>query len=313
MRVGLLGGSGFIGTYVTEQLLWRGDEVLILDHHKGKEHASGAEVFLGDVCDDVAVTEFAAHVDGLIHLAAVLGTQETIVNPRPAAKVNVLGSLNVFEAATQYDLPCVYFAVGNAWMRSHGAGAYVISKTCAEDFIAMYNKHRGSRLAAIRPMNAYGPRQSASKPFGWSPVRKIMPAFICRALSEMPVEVYGDGEQVSDMIWVGDVARAAVGALDALVQGEQLPTVEVGPSDHRTVNEVALLVIEEVKKQTGRESVLTHLPMRPGEVPNARVVADTSTLKHVGVDENTLVPLDEGVHRTVNYFVENEGVTWNKP
>lgn len=314
MRVGITGGSGFIGHYVTAALLARGDEVMWLDHQGTVPLARhGTHTFLGDVRDATAVTEFAAHVDGIIHLAAVLGTQETIGNPRPAAETNVGGSLNIFEAVAQYDLPAVYIAVGNHMMRTQGAGAYVISKTCAEDFVKMFNQHRGTRIATVRAMNAYGPGQSASKPYGWSPVRKILPAFICRALSGQPIEIYGDGKQVSDMVYVGDVARALVGALDAAAENRPMPTIEVGPADHKTVNDVALAVAKACAPYSESGIVdIVHVPMRPGETPGARVVADTSTLAHVGMSDDDLLPLPIGIARTVEWFVANEGVTWRK-
>jgi UDP-glucose 4-epimerase len=260
------------------------------------------------------VTEAAAHVDGVIHLAAVLGTAETIDNPRPAAHTNVLGTLNVFEAALQYDLPLVYAAVGNAWMRSEGGGTYVITKSCAEDFVKMFNQHRGARFVAVRPMNAYGPQQSVAAPFGWSKVRKITPAFVCRALSGMPVEVYGDGTQVSDMVYVEDVAATFVHCL-GLAEKRQVPefTVECGPSVSCSVNEVAETIIAEAAKVTGREVPIAHLPMRPGEVPNAVVKADVTTMEKVGIAHDFFVPVEVGMERTVRWFAENEGTHWTRP
>jgi len=113
MKVGVTGGAGFIGGH-------RGHEPLVLDHHNRRLHRDDVEVLLGDVRDETAVFELAAHVDGIIHLAAVLGTQETIQRPRPSAETNILGILNVFEAADRYQLPVVYAGVGNHWMRAHG-------------------------------------------------------------------------------------------------------------------------------------------------------------------------------------------------
>src|SRR5215216_2641609 len=107
-KIGVTGGAGFIGTYVVEELLARGYTPVIMDRHvKADRNAypEGVEIFIGDVREEVHMTEFAAHVDGIIHLAAVLGTQETIKNPVPAAMSNVEGGLNFLEAVTQYDLP----------------------------------------------------------------------------------------------------------------------------------------------------------------------------------------------------------------
>ena len=87
MKVLVTGGMGFIGRYVVEELQSRGHTPIIFDHHRrlAEEYPTEVEVFQGDIMDDIAVTEAMAHAEGWIHLAAVLGTQETIQNPRPAA------------------------------------------------------------------------------------------------------------------------------------------------------------------------------------------------------------------------------------
>lgn len=294
MHVLVTGGMGFIGRYVVETLQARGHEPLIFDHHR-RFWPGDIEVFLGDVMDPVAVTEAMAHVDGWIHLAAVLGTQETIQNPRPAALSNLMGGLNMLEAAAQYRLPGAYIGVGNHWMDN----PYSITKTMIERFVRMYNHDRGTRVNVVRAMNAYGPRQLAAAPYGPGKVRKITPAFICRALAGHPVEVYGGGRQVSDMVYVGDVAEALVRALECAARGDVFSrAVECGPTDHTTVREVAELVIE----LCGSSSEIVDLPMRPGEIPGARVVADSETLHLVGMDPAGLMPLREGMTRTIEYF-----------
>jgi UDP-glucose 4-epimerase len=309
MKVLVTGGSGFIASWIRKELLARGHTVLVMDHQDRRQTlADGEEFFLGDVRDATAVTEAAAHCDGIIHLAAVLGTQETIQNPRPALETNIMGSQNVFESAKQYDLPVVYAGVGNHWMRDQGAGAYTISKTCAEDNAKSMNVNRGGRITIVRPVNAYGPGQSVAAPYGTSKVRKILPAFACRALTGAAVEVFGDGTQISDCVYVADVATAFVTALEHTAQhGPTERPVEVGPIESRTVNDIARLVSEYAAELTGREpAAITHTNMRPGEVPNAVVSSDTETLKQIGLDAADFVSLNEGIRRTVGYFHE----TW---
>lgn len=305
MKILVTGGSGFIGTYVCEELQNRGIEVLVMDHSYKPNPLF--ETFLADVRDSTAVTEAAAHVDGVIHLAAVLGTQETISNPRPAAETNIIGALNVFEAANQYNLPVVYAGVGNHWMRNYGTGAYTISKTAAEDFTRMFNKYRGSSITVVRPVNAYGPRQSVAAPYGTSKVRKIMPAFICRALTGNPIEVYGDGLQISDCVYVKDVAKVFVESLlYTHTNGVPENTIEVGPWASFNVNEIADRVRNTVAELMDKQPVeLTHLPMRPGEVPNAVVKADTDTLHQIGIDPESFVRLKDGIQATVEWYAEN--------
>jgi UDP-glucose 4-epimerase len=312
--VGVTGGAGFIAGHVTDRILAAGHDVLLLDHVKDRrDRDDRVGVMLGDVRDETAVFEFAAHVDGIIHLAAVLGTQETIDKPLPSAETNIVGSLHVFEAAARYRLPVVYAGVGNHAFRLHGAGAYTITKSAAEDFARMFNAYRGGNIAIVRPVNAYGPRQSVAAPFGPSKVRKIMPAFICRALTGQPIEVYGDGTQVSDCVYVEDVARAFVSALAVTLSlGRPELPVEVGPAHSCTVAEVAELVLAEAAKVTGRQqAALEYLPMRRGEIPGAVVSSDVSTLTQIDLAARNFVPLQEGIRRTVAWYAEHWLPGWD--
>lgn len=310
--IGVTGGAGFIGGHVIDNLLAAGHDVISFDH-LGRRHRDDYETMLGDVRDPVAMVELAAHCDGIIHLAAVLGTQETIQNPTPAVDTNIRGGLNFLEAISQYDIPGVYIAVGNHWMNN----AYSISKTAVERFCRMHVDYRGTRVGVVRAVNAYGPRQVAAAPYGPGKVRKIMPAFICRALSGAPIEVYGDGEQISDMVYVADVAQALVSTLQSCDQGK-VPerVIEVGPFQHHTVNEVAEVVCRAAMDpmvcnlNTLAHGGITHLPMRPGETPGAAVTANPETLWDVDINPHTMVSLTEGVRLTVDWFAENRGVTW---
>jgi nucleoside-diphosphate-sugar epimerase len=334
MKIGVTGGSGFIGSYVCEELQRRGHTALILDH-RGR----GENSMLGDVRDATIVNEFAAHVDGIIHLAAVLGTVETIDAPLPAAEINIIGTLNIFEAASRYDLPVVFAAVGNA---NIARGTYCITKSASERFVDMYRIDRGLRVTSVRPMNAYGPRQSAPAPKGSAKVRKIVPSFVTSALSGEPLRVYGDGTQISDSIWVGDVARVFVTALENAANGN-VPDhpIDVGNKIPTNVLAVANEVIKNVSDAT-----IETMPMRAGEPfggaidtqeklmtavhsvldvnPYLRsidvrrvmrelgtvVSADVSTLAAVGIDHQSFKPLSEGIAETVKWFKENDGVTW---
>jgi UDP-glucose 4-epimerase len=316
VHIGITGGNGFIGGYVVEEVIRRGHRPVVLDRRGVFSPSNGdlfrqdlCDVFVGDVLDPVAMTELAAHVDGVIHLAAALGTQETIRNPAPAVQINVLGGINWLEGLAQYDIPGVYIGVGNHWMNN----SYSISKTTIERFVQMYNAERGTRVNIVRVVNAYGPRQSVAAPFGPAKVRKITPAFVCRALTGAPIEVYGDGEQVSDMVSVRDVATALVTALVAATAGRVFDrVVEVGPPPQQsmTVNQVATEVIEAAVRLGYPRVGIEHLPMRPGEVPGSRVSADVSTLELVDMSPETLIPYPEGIAETVAWFERNWLPEW---
>jgi nucleoside-diphosphate-sugar epimerase len=299
MRVLVTGGGGFIGGYTCQELAAQGHKVSILDRHKTP---SDLNVLLGDIRDATAVTEAVAHADAVIHLAGVLGTQETVTNPFPAAETNVLGGLNVLQACAQYNTPLVNIAVGN-WFENN---TYSITKTTVERFVWMNAVHRELAQVSVRALNAYGPKQAVSAPYGSSKVRKIMPSFISRALHGEPIQVYGDGKQVMDMIWAGDVARVLVAALHDVAQpkraGRPDAIYEAGSGQRTTVLEIAHLVQAEVAHQTGTFAAIEHLPMRPGETPGVEVRADTATLASLGIDTASFIGLEEGVRRTVSYY-----------
>lgn len=293
------GGNGFIGRYVSEELIARGYEVTVLDS-RWREPVAGAELVLGDIRDATSVTEAVSHADGVIHLAGVLGTQETIDNPRPAAETNILGGLNVLEAIAQYGVPAVNIAVGNHWMNN----TYSITKSTVARFADMYNRYRGTRVSVVRALNAYGPGQSVAAPFGPSRVRKIMPSFACRALTGLPIEVYGDGSQVMDMIYVADVATVLVAALEHTARYGPLSDLEAGSGRATTVNEIAYAVAREVEAVSDLPVDIRHLAMRPGEDPQSVVLGDPETLREIDVDPATFTSLEEGVLATVGYFAD---------
>lgn len=311
-KILVTGGVGFIGGWVVDELKSRGYTPVIFDHQlrDKSEYPEGVEVILGDIRDEVAFTEAAAHVQGVIHLAAVLGTAETIDNPKPATLSNVEGGINFLEAITQYNLPAVYIAVGNRGMFA----TYSLTKSLVEDFCFMYNRYRGSKVNVLRVMNAFGPRQSAAEPFGPSKVRKVTPSFICRGLSGMPIEIYGGGTQTSDFVYVADVAKALVNCLEEADKGNVFDkTIEIGPREHKTVYEVAELIREYCADITNVAVELKSLPMRKGETPNAVVTADYHTLKLINMSHENLVPIEKGMRETVKWFHENEGITWRTP
>lgn len=282
-KVLVTGGAGFIGSYVVDNLIERGIHVVVFDH-LGRKPREDCDIFLGDTRDYTAVSEAVATCDGVIHLAGVLGTQETISKPQPSVETNIIGGLNVFEAVRHYNIPAVYIAVGNYWMNN----SYSITKTTAERFAIMYNKEHGTKIAVVRGLNAYGPRQKHN------PVRKIMPNFIIPALNGEEITIYGNGEQIMDMIYVADLAEILVRALlnDHRVYDR---VFEAGTGRKTSVKFIA----EEVIRQVGSGSV-KYVPMRPGESENSVVLANVETLIPLGKMEMT--PLEEGIAITVPYF-----------
>jgi UDP-glucose 4-epimerase len=291
VRVLVTGGTGFIGSYVVGILTEQGHAPVVLDRRLPKFQPE-SEWQLGDIRDASAVMQAVESVGGVIHLAGLLGTQESINRPDVAVATNIVGSLNVFRAVRDFKIPAVYIAVGNHWMNN----PYSITKTTAERFALMANAEWGTRIAVVRGMNAYGPGQKSH------PVRKLVPNLILPALRGESVILYGDGEQVMDMLYVGDLANVLVRAL-TYNHGVYDHAFEAGSGEKTTVNDV----LAAVERAIGRSIPVRYEPMRPGEPEASVVFADVKTLHPLGLDLSGFVSLDDGIRWTVEYYRKGLG------
>jgi nucleoside-diphosphate-sugar epimerase len=181
----------------------------------------------------------------------------------------------------------VQIAVGNHFMNN----TYSITKTTAERFALMFNKEHKTKIAVVRALNAYGEYQKHK------PIRKITPNFVVRALRGEPIEIFGDGEQIMDMIYVKDVAEILIRSL-LLDHNCYNKVFEAGTGRRTTVNEIAHMVND----LTGNKAGVKHLPMRAGEPDRSVVLGDPSTLKPLGMSADDLTPLEKGLERTVKWY-----------
>ncbi len=290
-KILVTGGAGFIGSHVVDNLLRRRLKVTILEK-KRTIKLNQVKIIYGNVKNRTLINKIVKNYDGVIHLAATLGTQETVAHPKPVVDNNIHGSLNIFEAIREVDVPAVYIGVGNYWMNN----PYSITKSAAARFALMFNKEFSTKIAVVRGLNAYGPRQKHK------PVRKMVPNFIIPALKGEPITIYGDGKQVMDMIYVEDLAEILV---RALIKKHQVydKTFEAGMAKLTTVNQIAKLIIE----LTGSKSKLNYAPMRPGEISNSVVKADKKSwnLEKLGWRESDFTSLKEGLKKTIEYYEKN--------
>lgn len=289
-KILITGASGFIGSHTVEEALSRGLKVIAFDRYKTK-YPKGVESFQGDIRDFEAVNEAVQKVDYAINLAGILGTQETIDNPIPSVQTNIIGAVNFLRACRPtkfHKVKGVQIGVGNHWMNN----SYSITKDTAARFTMMFNKEHGTQVAVVRGLNAYGERQKSE------PVRKIIPTFVKLALANKPITVYGDGEQIMDMIYVKDLAKILV---DAAVKdhGIYQDVIDGGTGRKTTVNWIAEKVIEAAKSK----SEIKHLPMRPGEPEHSVVLADEDSLAMLGLYD--LTKFEDGIKRTVEWYKYN--------
>jgi UDP-glucose 4-epimerase len=223
MRVLVTGGAGFIGSHLTDAFLARGDEVTVADDlsagragrldHRVTLH----KLSLGEAASLASlVTQTQPQL--ICHLAAQIDVRVSVDAPAHDAQSNVVGTVNVLEAARRVDARVLFASSGGA---IYGRDApvpspedvlpvpespYGIAKYCAEQYIGLYNRLHGTRHSVMRLANVYGPRQD---PTGEA---AVIPIF-CRAVAAgQPPTVYGDGTQTRDYVHVGDVVRGFLAA-----------------------------------------------------------------------------------------------------
>jgi UDP-glucose 4-epimerase len=208
-----------------------------------------------------------AHVDGVVNLAGVLGTAETIGEEYEAAQVNILGALNVFDAFRS--VPIVQIATGHEGqpnpLRAH-EGLHHRPSAIARAVDGPENLRR-SRVSRLRP------RPEDVRAARHVEGRKIIPSFVARALTDMPIEINGDGLQVVDLVYVDDCAKVLVDALD----GPYGKVLEAGTGVRVRVVDCAKDVIVACG---GSKSRLVHGPMRRGEPEGAIVVASAALCRN---------------------------------
>lgn len=282
--IGVTGSNGFIASWVISELRKRGYMVKGLQRHIGNV-SKGFDldnIYVGDMRDKEVVERFVSQCDGVIHLAGLLGTKETVDNPFPAVETNIYGGLNVLAAARVWNVPTVIITVGNYWMNN----PYSITKSTIERFAQMYAKEHGTPVNVVRGLNVFGPGQRIA------PVKKITPTFIMKALRNEPIPVYGDGSQLMDMIYVEDMANILVDTLENTSKDNKGFLVEAGTGKGYTVKEQAELII----KMTGSKSEIEYLPMRPGEDPKNNDVIAKDPVKY------DYTSLEDGLMPTIEYY-----------
>jgi nucleoside-diphosphate-sugar epimerase len=216
MRTVVVGGQGFLGGAIVADLLARGDVVTVFDQMADSATCDvmfgpgSVRVARGDIRDPAALQMAFKDAEEVYHLAGVLGTSELEDSVLGAIHVNVIGAVNVFDAAIACRVPVVFFpSKPNVWLNT-----YTVTKYAAEQFARLYTMHRSVRIPSLRYFNAYGPRQSIV------PIRKLVPTFAVQAMKGLPLTVYGEGDQMVDLIFSVDLARLTVDFTRACFDGD---------------------------------------------------------------------------------------------
>jgi UDP-glucose 4-epimerase len=316
----ITGGCGFIGTSLIAELLRLNQncQIRVLDNlmtgtvkdlaevasfydgANGNFHltAGSVELVRGDIRDSALLQECAIGVDCIVHLAANTGVGPSVEDPRLDMESNVIGTFNALEAARLQGVKKFIFASSGApageveppiheELPPHPVSPYGASKLAGEGYCSSYYCTFGIDTVCLRFGNVYGPRSKKKS--------SVVAKFIRQALQGEPCVIYGDGTQTRDFLYIDDLVRAVILAIEKPVGGE---TFQIATGMERTVGEVATIIAEALGRR-GIAMRVEHDSPRLGDV--MRNFSDTSKAARM-LDWTPEMEVPDGIERTLNWF-----------
>ncbi|MBN2006448.1 MAG: GDP-mannose 4,6-dehydratase [Anaerolineae bacterium] len=314
------GGAGFIGSHLVDALLEAGHAVLMLDdlsvgkvanfaHHTSHPHF---QFIKGSVLDASLVSRCVSEVDGVYHLAAVVGVKYVVDNPLHGMRVNLHGTENILEAALHHRRKVLLASTSETFGKSPQVPfketgdtvlgptsvprwSYAVAKLLDEHLAFAYFHQENLPTVVVRYFNAYGPRLD---PLGYG---SVIARFITQAMGGGPLTVYGDGNQTRSFTFVKDTVRGTIAAMETLA-GEGL-AFNIGNPREITINELAHYISELVDPAVE----IVHVPYK--NVYGADFEDTQRRLPDASRSSELLafqagVSLEEGLRQTILWFKE---------
>ena len=305
MKILVTGGAGFIGSHVAERYLSSGWEVAVADNLSAGRRDNvpeGAAFYELDIRDlEFGEVVAAEQPDVISHHAAQMDVRISTTEPAFDADVNIVGSIKVIEAALAAGVKKLIFSSTggavygepqelpvNEETPARPISQYGCSKLAVERYLYLYNVQRGLDYVALRYPNVYGPRQD---PHGEAGVTAI---FALRMLDGEPCNIYGDGTESRDYVYIDDVVNAHALAADSDFNG----ILCVGSGKETTVPDI----FDGLSALTGNNLEPRREPLRPGEIH--RICISGAKAKEV-LGWEPEVPFKEGLARLVEYIKGN--------
>ena len=301
MAVLVTGGAGFIGSHTVDLLVENGIEVVVVDDlSSGRPENLEHDVLLYklDIRSGEVRRCFVEHeIDAVLHLAAQVSVEKSLREPKIDMEINLGGTLNLLELCRKYDVEKFVFASSvavygepkylpvNERHELSPLSPYGCSKLASEFYLKLYSKLYGLHTISLRYANVYGPRQRDDEEGG------VVAIFLRRALLDEPLVIYGDGNQTRDFVFVRDVARANLLALEKNVKSGEF---NIATSRETSINRL----VEILERVLGKNLKLVH--ERPRKEIR-RSCYDFSLAKRELGWEPT-VDLEEGIKLTLQWF-----------
>jgi len=319
MKILITGGAGFIGSHLCEKYTFEGHTVICLDNFMNCNLANirallthrNFKLVYGDVRDFDLLEKIIRDVDVIIHLAAQIHVDRSILEPKLTYDINVFGTLNILELARRYDVSKVIYA---STSEVYGSAQYVpmdeehplnalhpygASKVAADRMCNAYIQTYGLNICIMRAFNTFGPRQ---KDVGYGGAISI---FVKRCLRDEPPIIYGDGTQTRDYTYIDDLIRAY-----DLILNYDKPLRE--PINFGTGKDIRIIdLANKIINLCGKKGKINpvHVASRPGEV--MRLVADYSKAEKL-LGWKPAYTIDEGLKKFIDWYKNYRFEEWTK-
>ena len=306
------GGAGFIGSNIVQELLKRSGKVRILDNFStGKRQnlrpfLNDIELIEGDIRSYHIVREAVQGIDFILHQAALPSVPRSIKDPITTNEVNVVGTLNVLDAAREAGVKRVVYAssssiYGNSAilpkvedMAPDPLSPYAVSKLAAEKYCKVFYEIYGLETVCLRYFNVFGPNQDPSSQYS-----AAIPKFITAILNGSQPTIYGDGEQSRDFTYVENVVQANLLACEAEKVGGEVLNIACG--ERITVNKL----VGKINEILGKNVQAKYVDEREGEVKHS--LASVERAKQcLGYEPR--VSFEEGLKKTIEWYKDNRNL-----
>ena len=322
----ITGGCGFLGTALIYRLIKEtNDNIRVLDNLSVGTKEDLAQVtkfsiqpekklswvseervslIIGDIMDEKLAILVACDADVIVHFAANTGVGPSVENPRLDINLNVIGTFNYLEAARINSVSRFVFASSGApageveppiheELPPHPVSTYGASKLAGEGYCSAYNKTYGLDTVMLRFGNVYGP--------GSLHKSSVVAKFIRQAINNETLEIFGDGSQTRDFIFIDDLIEAVLLASSTPNLGGE--TFQIATNQETTIGEIAELLVEALKDAGVENIKLKNSEKRLGDV--MRNYSDTSKAKRM-LGWRASCDLKDGINQTVRYFVNEK-------
>jgi len=296
MKIAVFGAAGFVGRNLLEELDETDHTVVACDVAELPEEAPYDESETVDITDAAAVERVVSDVDALAHLAAhplPAGNDD----PKRNAEINVVGTLNVLDAAREHDVEKVFFSSASSLVgevesvpvpEDHPANPqspYGVAKHAVEEYLQVYQEMYDLDYLVFRFFNVYGPHQYPES-------GALVPVVLSRIAQDQGVFVTGDGQQTRDFIYVRDITEFIVEGLEGDVKNE---VVNMGSGTDTAI----LDAIERMAEVVGVDPEIERRPERPDEIDD--FYADTSKCQRL-FGHTPSTEFDDGLERTYEWM-----------